>query len=658
MNLKKFLPVLIALILGLAAGALFFRGGGGDHSMHNHSSGGDTGKAKGAAGDVWTCSMHPSVRAPKPGKCPICAMNLIPARASGGSGEGREFSMSEIAKSLAGIQTSSVKRFYPEADVHLYGTVEYDETKKKTISARFPGRIDRLFIDFIGIRVTEGDHLATIYSPELLAAQTELLTAKRFNNESGIRIGRDKLRLWGFSEDRIEEIEKSGKTSDHLTIDAPASGIVTHKNVSEGNYVETGMPLFTINDLSQLWIVLDAYESDKPWLRFGQSVTFTAEALPGKKFEGRISFVAPELSTKTRTFSIRVNMDNREERLKPGMFVRGIVNAKVAGEGKVIDPSLAGKWISPMHPEIVKDTPGKCDVCGMDLVPADKLGYTVAKAEGKPPLTVPVSAVLNTGKRSVVYVEKPNAKEPTYEGREILVGPRAGDVYLVEAGLREGERVVTEGAFVIDSALQIQARPSMMMPKDGAAPLYRQFELEDKFLTAVDPVVQKYFDIQSALASDDFTATQAEAAKLALALGKVPVPVLEKEAANVWLGLKDRMTAAAGEFGAAGDIKAARVAFEPLTKIAEELVRRFGTGEIAVYQAYCPMAFSNKGANWLQKNEELRNPYFGSLMLSCGEIKEQLAGKSPEMDHKEIHSKAKDPADRKSASPEEKEKAE
>lgn len=617
--MKRYLPILIALVVGLILGALLFPRNGTDHHHEAAPAGQESTKS-----ETWTCSMHPQVKAPKPGKCPICAMDLIPLSQLGANRGGREFAMSEAAKKLAGIQTVSVERKYPEAHIHLYGTVSYDETQQKTISARFPGRIERLFVDYTGIRVKKGDHLATIYSPELLTAQTELLTAKRFNNEDALRASRDKLRLWGFSAERIRQIEESGKASDELTIDAPVAGIVTHKNVSEGDYLQTGMPLFRINTLDQLWILFDAYESDKPWLRFGQPIEFSAEALPGKTFPSQISFLSPDLDPKTRTFGVRANIDNPGEQLKPGMFVRGVVLAKVAGIGKVIDPTLSGKWISPMHPEIVKDGPGKCDICGMDLVPAEELGYTVATPDEKPPLVIPSSSVLHTGKRSIVYIEKPGEEEPVFEGREILLGPRADDLYIVEAGLRQGEKVVVEGAFAIDSALQIQAQPSMMLPPENPDPIYQQFETPEEFRTHLKSLLETYFSVQQALAGDDETTAKAKAQSMSADSEKAAVALPDENAKTVWLKLKETISSEARLVSEAKDIKGARTHFEPLSDAMEQAVRHFGSAEAHVFVAHCPMAFSNKGADWLQETNDVLNPYFGSSMLTCGEIKEEL----------------------------------
>lgn len=626
---KIIITASISIVCGLLLGALIFRGGGGgmDHAGHDHAAMGETPGVGGEAKtETWTCSMHPQIKQPNPGKCPICAMDLIPLSSMGGGDDGeRSFSMSEAAKKLSQITTILVSHGNPEAEIRLFGKVMYDETRMKTVAARFPGRIDELFVDYTGIGVKEGDHLARLYSPDLLSVQTELLTAKRFGNENAAQITRDKLRLWGFSEERIAAIETSGETSDQLTIDAPASGIVTQKNVSEGDYVQTGTPYFKIADLSEVWVMLDAYESDTSWLRFGQSVEFTTESMPGRTFEGRISFISPELDPMTRTVSVRVNVPNEERLLKPGMFVSGLVRAKVSAAGRVLDPSLAGKWISPMHPEIVKDAPGKCDICGMDLVPADELGYVMTEGMEEAPLLIPVGAVLHTGKRSIVYVELPDKEQPTYEGREILIGPKAGDQYIVEAGLREGERVVAQGGFVIDSALQIQAKPSMMLPGEEGEPLYPNSPAPDEFLTQSDELLKSYFDIQTALAGDSLEDAKTAAETLIAGADAMPVETLTPPSQAAWDEVSGRLVPSGTAIADADRIEIARGDFQKLSAVADELVRRFGTATLPVYEHYCPMAFDNTGGSWLQPNDDLQNPYFGASMLMCGEVKAQIA---------------------------------
>jgi Cu(I)/Ag(I) efflux system membrane fusion protein len=430
--------------------------------------------------EVWTCSMHPQFQLPEPGKCPICFMDLIPLEAGSDEGGEREISLSPHAAKRMEIETTQATRRFAESEVRMVGKVDYDETRVSYISSWVPGRIDRLFVDYTGIPVKKGEHLAELYSPQLLTAQEELLSAlQTLKNLKGsqssmlldtarqtIDAAREKLRLWGFLPEQVAELEKRGTPSDHMTIYSPASGIVIHKNAQEGMYVQTGTRIYTIADLSKVWVQLDAYESDLSGLRYGGHVEFTVEAYPGQTFEGTISFIDPIINTATRTAKVRVIVDNETGKLKPGMFARAVARPKVAADGHVMNPELAGKWISPMHPEVIKDEPGPCDVCGMPLVTAESLGYVSEHSENAP-LLIPVSAAMKTGKRAVVYVEIPNREKPTYEGREVELGVRLGDFYVVESGLEEGERVVTRGAFKLDAELQIRAKPSMMsMPSE------------------------------------------------------------------------------------------------------------------------------------------------------------------------------------------------
>ncbi len=279
---------------------------------------------------------------------------------------------------------------------------------------------------------------------------------------------RYKLRLLGLTETQIKRIEAEKTPTDHLTIYAPFGGVVIEKLRQQGERVKRGDRLFTVADLSQVWVEMDAYESDLPWLRYGQKVTFTTESLPGQEFSGTIGFINPMLNERMRTVKVRVIVPNPEGKLKPGMFVSGKVQAQLGEEGGLIAPDLKGKWLCPMHPWIVKDGPGKCDLCGMPLKRAESLGYKT-EADAGEPLVIPASAPLITGKRAVVYVQLPDTEQPTFEGREIVLGPKAGDYYVVLDGLAEGELVVTRGNFKIDSEIQIQAKPSMMSPDAGAA---------------------------------------------------------------------------------------------------------------------------------------------------------------------------------------------
>lgn len=621
-----------ALVLGIAIGRITQS----SPDSHNHAAE-ESASTDGAADQptTWICSMHPQIQAPELGDCPICGMDLIPLMNDSGADDGpRTMSMSESSRALADIQTTLVLQDYPEAQVRLVGKLDYDETLEKSLTARFAARIDELFVNFTGIRVKAGEHLAKVYSPDLLSAQRELLTAYRANPESSItRAAKEKLRLWGLLPEQIDAIIESGDAKDYFVLKAPIGGVVVRKNVKAGDYVKTGAVLFSIVDLSELWLFLDAYESDLAWLRFGQDVAFSVAAMPGESFHGKIAFIDPEVNRKTRTVPIRVNVPNPDGLLKPGMFVRAVVASRLAQHGKVYAPEFAGKWISPMHPEIIKDGPGECDVCGMDLVPAEELGY-VDNTAGAAPLIIPTSAVLRTGKRAVVYVEKTDAERPTFEGREIVLGPRAGEYYLVTAGLDAGERVVTHGAFKIDSALQIQAKPSMMNPEGGGATPGHNHGGE---IATVDPhaghvmaarlessteqavqLMKPYLAMQSALASDDLDAAKAQA---------------------------KAMMATTGHSGALPELLHTMLAADSLDAMRKPHFETLSNALIAaikansnafegdLYLMNCPMVYDDRGADWLQDNDQLLNPYFGAMMLKCGDLKETIS--STETDHSE-----------------------
>lgn len=587
--------------------------------------------------EVWTCPMHAQIRLPEPVPCPICGMDLVLLESGEDPGP-RRMAMSPDAVRLAGIRTTPVARRYVTRPVRMTGKLDYDETAVQRIAAWVPGRIERMFVDYTGVGVAEGEHLFELYSPDLLTAQEELLTAKerlkdtadeasellRASTARGVEAAREKLRLLGLSAEQVAAIEERGAGVDLLTIPSPATGTVIHKALDEGAYVQTGTPVYTIADLRRLWVRLDAYEQDLTWLRFGQRVTLQAEALPGETFEGTISFIDPVVHDLHRTTKVRVNVPNPDARLKPGMFVRAVVEARLGRSGAIVPPDLAGKWVSPMHPEIVKDGPGECDVCGMPLVPAEELTFTRGDATPEKALVVPESAVLATGTRAVVYVEVPGTEKPTYEGREVLLGPRAGDEYVIRGGLEEGERVVIQGAFRIDSSMQIQAKRSMLsMPAESPA----SGPEGAPFRASLAPLYQGYLALGAALADDDPAAARTAAAELGAAMDAAQPELLPRAALIRWGEERHALRAAIEDAAAAEDLDALRAAFEPLSRAVLAVTSTFGVPEEDVwYEAYCPMAFDGRGASWLQATAEIANPYFGAAMLRCGEIRTTFAG--------------------------------
>jgi len=587
---------------------------------------------------IWTCTMHLQIQRSEPGLCPLCNMDLIPLESNSSDEEGTwQLTMSDQDRNLAKIVTAPVERKFVDAEIRMVGKIDYDETKVKTISAWVPGRIDRLFVDYTGISVTKGDHMVNLFSPDLLGAQEELIEAaarvKKSANESSeflrnsdrraLESAREKLRLWGLNDQQIKDIEQRKSAEDNVLIESPQSGVVIEKGVTEGQYVQTGTPIYKVADLSRLWVRLDAYESDLPWLHFGQKVQLQTDAYPGEIFEGQIAFIDPILDEATRTVNIRVNVENTGNRLKPGMFARALVHAQVANDGRVMDPQLAGKWISPMHPEIVEDEAGDCPICGMELVQASELGYTSATDDQAKPLVIPATAVLQTGKRAVVYVEVPNATKPTFEGREIILGSRAGDFFLVKSGLSEGEHVVVNGAFNIDSSLQIKAQSSMLsmgVDNRSADPALVPF------ITSLGPVYDTYFGIQEALASDDVENAQRAFKNFSTQLASVNMVRMPANDHSVWMLQSKSLVDNSASVSQNSTLDEIRPVFDQVSQTILEIEKKFGHSEDTHFvEAFCPMAFE-KGASWLQLGEELRNPYYGAEMLNCGETKTHHKG--------------------------------
>lgn len=618
----------------------------------------------------WTCSMHPQIKLQEPGQCPICFMDLIPVESSTDDTGLRELHMSPAAMALADIQTVPVRRGVARREVRLSGKVEVDETQLGYITAWTAGRLERLYVDYTGITVQEGDHMVELYSPDLYTAQEELLQALRRTTTAEqnrmigqtsalatVKAAREKLSLLGLTENQVQAIEKRGEASDRLTIYSPVSGVVIHKNVAEGMYIQTGTRIYTVADLSRVWIIMDAYESDLPWLHFGQEVDFKVEALPGHEFQGRIAFINPVLDTKTRTVKVRISIPNTDGLLKPGMFVRAVVHSVVGSKGRAINPAMAGKWVSPMHPEVVKDSPGTCDVCGMELVKAEELGIVHMPEGDRLPLLVPATAVLQTGQRAIVYVKIPGTAEPVFESREIVLGARAKDHYVVMEGLDEGEEVVVNGNFKIDSAMQIAAKPSMMNPQGGVAmtghahhgtesnipgettpvgnTAKRKMDMTDSIPMGVSPdfleflseLYDRYFDAQRALSSDNM----ADAIKAVRMLREVAMNIQadgigsESQGARVWQDYQQALITRTEHLPHWTSIEAVRKGFEAISETIISLSESFGhTGDQIYREIYCPMAFNNKGASWLQTGEQVRNPYFGASMLRCGEVRNVL----------------------------------
>lgn len=627
--------IVAGLIAAFVAGGLLLRGG-------ENADAPATSAGTAAAPEVWTCSMHPQVRLPAPGQCPICFMDLIPVEAGAGNEDAPVLTLGPRAQVLARVETAPVERRALTRTLRLVGKVAPDESRLVYVSSYIPGRIDRLFVDYTGIFVRAGDHLAEIYSPDLLVAQREYLlalenlaqtdaaTTDRMTRQAAeglLDAARRKLQLWGIPADELARLERERTATDQMRIDAPAGGWVLERSAYPGMYVETGTRLFTLADLGSVWVLLDAYELDIGLIRIGQEVTFEAEAYAGEEFTGRVAYIDPVLNPQTRTVKVRLNVDNPGTRLRPEMFVRARLNVRLGAGGEVIETALAGKYVCYMHPNVVKDAPGACDICGMDLVPAESLGYASAAPVDEKALAVPQSAVLLTGTRAVVYVAHEADGQQTFEGRVIALGPQAGDYYVVKSGLAEGERVAVQGALMIDSALQIQARPSMMQPEaaDAAAaaesappaPAARSVA-GAMYHQHMAPVIRAYLDLSEALSADDLEKAQAALRRLRDGLKEAAPHGLTGADAELFSRQVADVASALPE-SADPDMATLRTRLDPLTAALAVYLRTFGHApDQPIVRLHCPMAFNDRGADWFQPDDQVRNPYFGKQMYRCG----------------------------------------
>lgn len=666
--------ILLLLFFGILVGRCFtpvaegeMHTKGADSSMaamaHDDGHQGEAPVAIQIAPDIWTCSMHPAVQMPEPGSCPLCGMDLIPLDTGGGSHKDgpRTLRLEDGQKALAGIRTTPVIRREVAHEVRLVGKLAVDETALATLSAWVGGRLDRLYVDYTGLKVRAGDHMAEIYSPQLFHAQQELIvaveSARRFAgnldeslqkiSNSTVVAARKKLALYGLTEEQMTEIVERGEPSDQITLTAPIGGTVIHRNAVEGQYVLEGAPLYTIANLDQLWLELDAYESDMPWLRYGQEVLFDVDAWPGETFRGLITFLDPVLDPSTRTVHVRVEVDNRDGRLRPEMYVRARLQTMVHGFGEPSPIDLSGKWMCPMHPEVIEDQEGDCPICGMHLETAESLGYVSDNANETLPLLIPITAPLLTGDRAIVFVELPGEElhgASVFDTRDVVLGPRAGEFFVVKEGLEEGDMVVSRGAFTIDSELQLRGKPSMMAPKGGGGGGGHAgmpgmgggangAEMEDmpamdgmkempqeqasaRFRGENGKLLMAVADLGEALASDDLAAAQEVVATMTELLAPLHDEAIPASAASEL----DTLRTVAADAAKAIQLDDLRVVFERLQAPTVALAKRYGylglERELAVF--HCPMAL-DRGADWIDfHGDGTRNPYYGESMLQCG----------------------------------------
>ena len=434
---KKIAIPLVVIILAAAAG-------GGWFLWQKQHSGLATEQKAAQGKQLYTCAMHPFIIKDKPGTCPICGMELIkkieaPADGTAQTPEQKQqadmlghVSMSPTQRTMANVATVEAKKTTMNKEINAVGIVQYDQSRQAKATAWIAGRIDRLNVNTVGAIVSKYKPVAEVYSPDLVATQQEYLLAVKSreqlknspiasisqNGAGLVDSAKQRLMLFGVKESQIAELEKTGKPNIRLPIYTPISGIVIEKLVQQGQYVNVGEVLFNVADLSSVWVEVEVYENEFPNIHLGQKVEIRSQSFPGKPFTGRISYIYPFLDPKTRTVKARVEMPNPGMKLKPDMFVNAIIKVSLGSA-----------------------------------------------------IVVPVTAVMDTGKRQVVWVE---SSPGMFEPRDVQVGQRTDDKIQILSGINVGDKVAVSGGYLIDSESQLKGNSGGAMPgmkMDGTKPM-------------------------------------------------------------------------------------------------------------------------------------------------------------------------------------------
>lgn len=601
---REALILLGVLVLGMFLGWLIFSGSspkpvetmGPDHTAMDHKE-----------GTIWTCSMHPQIRSDKPGKCPICSMTLIPlASDDSGDESASQFTvkLSNAAMKIAEVEMSTIEKIAPYKEVYLPGKVMPDERNIAQLTARYPGRLEKLFINFTGQKVNKGQVLAKIYSPELVTAQRELFEALKFKetNPGYYKASRNKLKLWDLTEDQIDQVEKSGDVTFYFDVLSPITGTVTKRHVALGDYVKEGSALFEVTNLSHVWVMFDAYESDIPWVKMRDKIKFKIKSIPNQEFESTVTFIDPVINPMSRVAKVRAELSNPRDLLKPEMLADGILKTMLPGS--------------------------------------------------KEQLVVPRSAILWTGKKAVVYVMTDDHNK-MFQYREVELGAEAGSYYVVKSGLEEGEMVASNGVFKIDAAAQLKGEKSMMNPEGGkqsmgghagmdmggdkkpatsdehqghqmkeGESMKMDISVDNAFKKQLTAVYQAQLKLLDAFLASDVNKAKASVTPVKEALVKVDMSLLKGEMHNHWMTTLPLLNSALGKIQSSTDIEMQRLAYADLSDALYSAIKMFGTVDETIYYQFCPMARDGKGAYWLSAQEKIQNPYYGEAMLTCGETKE------------------------------------
>ena len=503
---------------------------------------------------TYTCSMHPQITQDAPGSCPICGMALIEKDQNTSGTDPSTLSFTEEALSLMKVETFIVGQSVgSSSSKELSGSIQIDETKRFDQTTKYGGRIERLLVHSEGEVIRKGQKIAEIFSPEIYKAQKELLIAAGSKNSQPqyYQAVRKKLRIMKFSDQWIDALESRGEAQAYFDLVAEMDGTIIDLAVSEGNAVKQGQVLYRSADLSKVWAQLDGYEHDLENVSVGQIVLIKSPNLSTFRSEGAISFIDKVINDKTHTYNIRVEVSNESGVLKPGMFVQAT------------------------------------------LEPRESNG-----------LQIPASAVLWTGKRSLVYVQTASL---SFVLREVEIGQADAEYYKVLSGLTIGESVVVSGAFQIDASAQLRGLQSMMSYQTEAGESRAPFTAQEDSMMSV--LVQPYLTLKDELVRSDVKAASAAVTKMLSLLS-------DKKYAFSRSNLKTLL----GSLQETDEIEEQREFFRLISNEMIQWASSTQSVSNKLYVQFCPMANNNKGAKWLSSEEQIRNPFYGDAMLTCGSV--------------------------------------
>lgn len=615
---KLILITAVTLITGIIIGWLIFKPSKNNEneaaSAHTHEA--DNGEAA-----LWTCAMHPQVKQNEPGFCPICGMELVPLKTKNKDADlnPKALKMSKVAMKLAQIQSTVVKKAPIRKTIRVNGKTVPDERLIKTQATHLKGRIESLYVNFTGEFVKKGQRLAVIYSPELLTAQQELLEALKIKEnqpvyyESAVK----KLKNWKITDAQIKTMTLLGEGNGLLEIVAEQSGFVTQKSVNEGDYVNSGQALYQITSLSRIWVEFDIYEKDLTWLKTNDTVTYRFKSHQGVDFSSKITYVEPYLTSSTRSVIVRTELENSDLTFKPGLYAEGLIRVDRKEESAII---------------------------------------------------IPVSAVLWSGKKSVVYIKMMSNSDVSFMMREVTLGALTDFGYIVDSGLAVGEEIAVNGTFSIDAAAQLAGKPSMMNPEGGSVSMampgmdmgmgmnmdsdkdmdvnmnmnmnsssamneevtvsnsneYKEMEILESEKQELSGLFVAYFKLKDYLVDNDLKSAETAGRELFEAVNIIDMKLENQAVIEFWQSTKSQLSKRLEHLNHLESLEKVRNEFLEISKITIDLAKRVHPLREVAYVQYCPMADNENGGLWLSRKDDIKNPYFGDAMLTCGEVLEEI----------------------------------